>query len=113
MASPHVGRQAGDRRPGEPSSTAVSHAEALRRMRAFLAMRVIIGGIERRCQPVTSRYEAQINGVLIVLRGWFDRSLCNAIYDEYWRKHPTFDLYVSMILGRLGDMYKELNLYSR
>ena len=27
----------------------------------------------------TEGLEAQINGVLMVLRGWFDRSLCNAI----------------------------------
>ncbi|MFK0310598.1 hypothetical protein ACIQUF_05075 [Pseudomonas sp. NPDC090233] len=56
----------------------------------------------------TEGLETQINGALMVFRGWFDRSLCNAIYDEYWRKHPTFDLYVSMILDSLGDMYKEL-----
>lgn len=51
--------------------------------------------------------EARIEGVLLLLRGWFDRSLAHAIYDNYWRKHPSFDLYVSMIQDSLGDMYQE------
>ncbi|HDS1738369.1 C2H2-type zinc finger protein [Pseudomonas putida] len=52
--------------------------------------------------------ETRIEGVLMVLRGWFDRSLSNAIYDECWRKHPPFELYVPMILDTLSPLYDEL-----
>ncbi|WP_434120394.1 hypothetical protein [Pseudomonas fortuita] len=53
-------------------------------------------------------FETRIEGVLMVLRGWFDRSLFNAIDGEYWRKHPSFELYVSMILDTLSPLYDEL-----
>jgi hypothetical protein len=52
--------------------------------------------------------EKRIEGVLLLLRGWFDRSLFDAIYGEYWRKHPTFDEYVAMIQDTLGSRYNEL-----
>lgn len=52
--------------------------------------------------------ETRIDGVLMVLRGWFDRSLSNAIDGEYWRKHPSFELYVSMILDTLSPLYEGL-----
>jgi hypothetical protein len=41
--------------------------------------------------------EVRLEGLLMLLRGWFDRSLCKAIYGNYWRKHPTFAAYVAMI----------------
>lgn len=52
--------------------------------------------------------EAQIQGALMVLRGWFDRSLSNAIFGGYWRMHPSFELYVSMIQDTLSNLYTEL-----
>lgn len=54
--------------------------------------------------------EERIKGVLQLLRGWFDRSLANAIYGDYWCKHPTFETYVAMALDILGDRYAELRL---
>lgn len=51
--------------------------------------------------------EARIEGVLLLLRGWYDRSLAHAIYGNYWRKHPSFEAYVSMIPDTLGGMYQE------
>ncbi|MDX2310467.1 MULTISPECIES: hypothetical protein [Pseudomonas] len=52
--------------------------------------------------------ETRIEGILLALRGWFDRSLNNAISGEYWRKHPSFELYVSMILDTLSHLYADL-----
>lgn len=52
--------------------------------------------------------EVKIEGVLMLLRGWFDRSLVDAIYGKYWRKHPTFESYVAMIQDTLGGSYQEL-----
>lgn len=52
--------------------------------------------------------ERRIEGMLLLLRGWFDRSLLDAIYGSYWRKHPTFDKYVAMIQDTLGSSYQEL-----
>lgn len=44
----------------------------------------------------------------MLLRGWFDRSLADAIHGKYWRKHPIFETYVAMILDALGDSYCDL-----
>lgn len=52
--------------------------------------------------------EDRIEGLLLLLRGWFDRSLFDAIYGNYWRKHPTFDTYVAMIQDALGISYSDL-----
>ncbi|GLO10125.1 TPA: hypothetical protein QEM76_002200 [Pseudomonas putida] len=52
--------------------------------------------------------DARIDGVLLVLRGWFDRSLSSAIYGDYWRKHPSFEIYVSMIQDTLSHLYADL-----
>lgn len=49
--------------------------------------------------------EARIKGVLLLLRGWYDRSLAHAIYGSYWHKHLSFDVYVSRIPW--GGMYQE------
>mgnify|MGYP001031996696 CR=1 FL=1 len=50
----------------------------------------------------------KIEGLLLLLRGWFDRSLFDAIYGNYWRKHPSFDTYVAMIQETLGNSYSDL-----
>lgn len=52
--------------------------------------------------------EDKLDGLLLLLRGWFDRSLFAAIYGNYWRKHPTFETYVAMIQDTLGSSYCEL-----
>lgn len=56
----------------------------------------------------TEDLETRLEGLLQALHGWFDRSLSSAIYGGYWRKHPTFDDYVSMIQDTLSDNYEEL-----
>lgn len=45
----------------------------------------------------TGTLEQQVKGALAVIRGWFDRSLDKAIDGNYWKKHPRFEQYVSMI----------------
>jgi hypothetical protein len=52
--------------------------------------------------------ETRLDGLLMLLRGWFDRSLSKAIYGDYWRKHPTFEGYVSMIQDTLSYQYANL-----
>lgn len=52
--------------------------------------------------------EVRVEGVLMLLRGWFDRSLSAAIHGKYWRKHPTFEAYVAMIQDTLGSRYGDL-----
>lgn len=44
---------------------------------------------------------ARIEGALIVIRAWFDRSLDAAIDGSYWKQHPKFDEYVAYIGGDL------------
>jgi len=56
----------------------------------------------------TQDLETRLEGLLLALRGWFDRSLSSAIYGGYWRKHPTFGDYVSMIQDTLSGDYEEL-----
>ncbi|MDW8842246.1 hypothetical protein [Pseudomonas fluorescens] len=56
----------------------------------------------------TGDLETRIEGLLLALRGWFDRSLSSAIHRGYWRNHPTFDDYVSMIQDTLSGNYDEL-----
>lgn len=43
--------------------------------------------------------ETQINGALEILRSWFDRSLEGAISNSYWKLHPKFEEYVSIMIG--------------
>jgi hypothetical protein len=52
--------------------------------------------------------EVRIEGVLMLLRGWFDRSLSAASRGKYWRKHRTFEAYVAMIQDTLGSRYGDL-----
>ena len=56
----------------------------------------------------TEDLETRLEGLLQALHGWFDRSLSSAIHGGYWRKHPTFDDYVSMIQDTLSDNYEKL-----
>lgn len=52
--------------------------------------------------------EDRIEGVLLVLRGWFDRSYRSAIDDGQWRKHPPFEAYVAMMVPYIEDLFPEL-----
>ncbi|AHH51006.1 hypothetical protein IPC600_24465 [Pseudomonas aeruginosa] len=52
--------------------------------------------------------DVRVEGLLLLLRGWFDRSLSKAIFGGYWRKHPSFELYVAMIQDTLSGSYGEV-----
>lgn len=58
----------------------------------------------RSADPLVDRIE----GALLVLRGWFDRSYRNAIDDGRWRKHPSFEAYVAMMASYLEDLFPDL-----
>lgn len=49
----------------------------------------------------------RLEGAVLVLRAWFDRSLVSAISDSYWKSHPSFEQYVSYVVGDLGDFSSE------
>lgn len=42
--------------------------------------------------------EDRIEGALLILQGWFDRSYRNAIEEGQWRKHPSFEEYGAMMV---------------
>ncbi|WP_374344435.1 C2H2-type zinc finger protein [Azonexus sp.] len=44
----------------------------------------------------------QVDGALMVIRAWFDRSLDSAIDGGYWKQHPTYDTYVSYVVDDLN-----------
>lgn len=46
--------------------------------------------------------DEQIDGALMVIRAWFDRSLDSAIDGGYWKQHPKFETYVSFVVGDLS-----------
>lgn len=48
--------------------------------------------------------DKQVEGLLMVARGWFDRSLDAAIDSAYWKQHPTFEAYVSYVIGDLEHL---------
>jgi hypothetical protein len=52
--------------------------------------------------------EDRIEGALLVLRGWFDRSYCSAIETGQWRKHPSFEVYVAMMVPYIEELLPEL-----
>lgn len=58
----------------------------------------------RRTEPL----EARVEGALLVLRGWFDRSYRNAIDEDKWRKHPSFKAYVAMMVPYTEDWLPDL-----
>lgn len=50
-----------------------------------------------------SDLEKQIEGALTVIRAWFDRSLDSGIEGNYWRQHPSFDQYVTYVVGDIAS----------
>lgn len=52
--------------------------------------------------------EDRVEGALLVLRGWFDRSYRSAIDDGQWRKHPSFEAYVAMMVPYIEDLLPDL-----
>lgn len=54
--------------------------------------------------------EDRIEGALLILRGWFDRSYRNTIDEGQWRKHPSFEAYVAMMVPYIEDLLPELDL---
>lgn len=46
--------------------------------------------------------DEQVDGALMVIRAWFDRSLDSAIDGGYWKQHPKFETYVSYVVGDLN-----------
>lgn len=46
----------------------------------------------------------QTKGLLMVIRGWFDRSLDAAIDGAYWKQHPNLDTYVSYVIGDVDHL---------
>lgn len=55
-----------------------------------------------------SSLEARVDGALLVLRGWFDRSYRSAIDDGQWSKHPSFGEYVAMMVPYMEDLFPDL-----
>lgn len=49
-----------------------------------------------------------IDGLLMITRSWFDRSLHSAVMGGYWTKHPTFEVYVAMMIPQLETMNSAL-----
>lgn len=52
--------------------------------------------------------EDRVEGALLVLRGWFDRSYRIAIEEGQWRKHPSFEAYVAMMVPYIEDLLPDL-----
>jgi hypothetical protein len=47
----------------------------------------------------------QKQGLLQAIRGWYDRSLYSAMEGGYWRKHPSFERYIPMVISSCVDQY--------
>ncbi|AYW42615.1 TPA: hypothetical protein ACKPYC_001444 [Pseudomonas aeruginosa] len=52
--------------------------------------------------------EDRVAGLLMITRGWFDRSFHDAVSDGYWPRHPSFEEYVAMMVPHLETMYPAL-----
>lgn len=52
--------------------------------------------------------EDRIAGLLMITRGWFDRSFHDAVSDGYWKRHPSFEEYVAMMVPHLETTYPAL-----
>lgn len=50
--------------------------------------------------------EEQVNGLKMIVRGWFDRSLEEAILAGYWKQHPSFESYIPFVIGDLASLPK-------
>lgn len=48
--------------------------------------------------------EEQVDGLKMVVRGWFDRSLEEAILGGYWKQHPSFESYIPFVIGDLANL---------
>lgn len=52
--------------------------------------------------------EKRLEGALLVLRAWFDRSLISAIDGFYWKEHPSFGQYVTYMAGDLDGFPQDV-----
>lgn len=52
--------------------------------------------------------ELRVEGAEWVIRGWFDRSYHIAIAYGYWRKHPSFEEYVAMMVPYFEELHPDL-----
>ncbi|MER1051150.1 hypothetical protein AAA611_26770 [Pseudomonas aeruginosa] len=52
--------------------------------------------------------EERVEGALLVLRGWFDRSYRIAVEEGHWRKHPPFEAYVAMMVPYTEEMFPDV-----
>ena len=52
--------------------------------------------------------EEWINGLLMVLQAWFDRSYHGLIGNGVWQKHPPFENYVAMLAPTIEELFPEL-----
>lgn len=49
--------------------------------------------------------EDRVDGLLMITRGWFDRTFHDAVADGYWKRHPPFEKYVAMMVPHLETIY--------
>lgn len=47
--------------------------------------------------------EQKLQGALMIIQAWFDRSLDSAIDGKYWKQHPSFEQYITYIVGDLDS----------
>lgn len=52
--------------------------------------------------------EERVEGAILLLRAWFDRSFANAIDAGQWRKHPSFEQFAAMMNPYVEEHYPEL-----
>lgn len=52
--------------------------------------------------------EERVEGALLLLRAWFDRSFANAIDAGKWRNHPSFEQFAAMMNPYVEELYPEL-----
>lgn len=52
--------------------------------------------------------EDRVAGLLMITRGWFDRSFHAAVSGGYWAKHPSFEEYTAMMTPHLETIYPAL-----
>ncbi|WP_454253952.1 hypothetical protein [Pseudomonas sp. Marseille-Q7302] len=52
--------------------------------------------------------EVRVEGLLLVLQAWYDRSFASLIEEGKWRKHPSFGEYVAMLVPDLEESHPDL-----
>lgn len=52
--------------------------------------------------------EERVEGAILLLRAWFDRSFGSAIDAGLWRKHPSFEQYAAMMIPYVEERYPDL-----